>query len=124
MPNVPAALTSNMMLPLMRILSTSSTHQPLRTMKLLHISDLHVGRSLYKYNLGQCQREIFDEIIRLAADTQPDVMMIAGDIFDKAVPSGEAYTIFDTFLSDLTEALPRLEILIIAGNHDSAERLQ
>ena len=93
-------------------------------MKLLHISDLHVGRSLYKYNLGQCQREIFDEIIRLAADTQPDVMMIAGDIFDKPVPSGESYTIFDTFLSSLTETLPDLTVLIIAGNHDSAERLQ
>lgn len=93
-------------------------------MKLLHISDLHVGRSLYKYNLGQCQREILDEIIRLAADAQPDVMMIAGDIFDKPVPSGEAYTIFDTFLSKLTETLPHLTVLIIAGNHDSAERLQ
>lgn len=91
---------------------------------MLHISDLHVGRSLYKYNMGQCQREIFNEIIRLAADAQPDVLMIAGDIFDKPVPSGEAYVLFDTFLNDLTERLPDLTILVIAGNHDSAERLQ
>ena len=93
-------------------------------MKLFHISDLHIGRSLHKYNLGQCQREGFDEIIRLAVEAQPDVMMIAGDIFDKPVPSGEAYTVFDTFLNDLTDALPRMTVLIIAGNHDSAERLQ
>lgn len=93
-------------------------------MKLFHISDLHIGRSLHKYNLGQCQREVFDEIIRLAVEAQPDVMMIAGDIFDKPIPSGEAYTVFDTFLNDLTDALPRMTVLIIAGNHDSAERLQ
>lgn len=93
-------------------------------MKLFHISDLHIGRSLHKYNLGQCQREVFDEMIRLAVEAQPDVMMIAGDIFDKPVPSGEAYTLFDTFLNDLTDALPQMTVLIIAGNHDSAERLQ
>ncbi|MDD7388730.1 MAG: exonuclease SbcCD subunit D [Lachnospiraceae bacterium] len=93
-------------------------------MKLFHISDLHIGRLLHRYNLGSCQQEVFDEIIRLAVEAQPDVMMIAGDIFDKPVPSGEAYTIFDTFLNDLTDALPQMTVLIIAGNHDSAERLQ
>lgn len=93
-------------------------------MKLFHISDLHIGRSLHKYNLGQCQREVLDEIIRLSEEAGPDVMMISGDIFDKPVPSGEAYTVFDTFLNNLTDALPKLTVLIIAGNHDSAERLQ
>ncbi len=93
-------------------------------MKLFHISDLHIGRSLHKYNLAKCQHEILNQIIALACEAQPDVMMIAGDIFDKSVPSGEAYTIFDTFLNHLTEALPEMTVLIIAGNHDSAERLQ
>lgn len=93
-------------------------------MKLFHISDLHIGRSLHKYSLRQCQKAVLDDIIRLAVVEQPDVMMIAGDIFDKPVPSGEAYTVFDTFLINLTEALPRMTVLIIAGNHDSAERLQ
>lgn len=93
-------------------------------MKLFHISDLHIGRSLHKYNLVQCQTEMLEEIICLARREQPDVMMIAGDIFDKPVPSGEAYTVFDTFLNHLAEAMPQMTILIIAGNHDSAERLQ
>lgn len=93
-------------------------------MKLFHISDLHIGRSLHKYNLAQCQKDILEEIIHLAQKEQPDVMMISGDIFDKSVPSGEAYTVFDTFLNRLTEAMPQMTVLIIAGNHDSAERLQ
>lgn len=93
-------------------------------MKLFHISDLHIGRSLHKYNLAECQREILEEIIHLTQREQPDVLIIAGDIFDKPVPSGEAYTVFDTFLNHLTEVLPQMTILMIAGNHDSAERLQ
>lgn len=93
-------------------------------MKLFHISDLHIGRSLHKYNLAECQREVLEEIIRQAQKEQPDVLMIARDIFDKPVPSGEAYTVFDAFLNHLTEVLPKMTILMIAGNHDSAERLQ
>jgi exonuclease SbcD len=93
-------------------------------MKLFHISDLHIGRSLHKYNLGECQCQVLDEIIRMACEENPDVMMIAGDIFDKSVPSGEAYTIFDDFLNHLTDAMPQMTVLMIAGNHDSAERLQ
>ncbi|MDO5411202.1 MAG: exonuclease SbcCD subunit D [Lachnospiraceae bacterium] len=93
-------------------------------MKLFHISDLHIGRYLHKYNLVSCQREVLDGIIQLAKREQPDVLMIAGDIFDKSVPSGEAYTVFDTFLNRVTEELPELTVLMIAGNHDSAERLQ
>lgn len=93
-------------------------------MKLFHIADLHIGRSLHQYSLAACQREILDQIVELAKEAQPDVMMMAGDIFDKSVPSGEAYTIFDTFLNHLADALPQLTVLIIAGNHDSAERLQ
>lgn len=93
-------------------------------MKLFHISDLHIGRSLHKYNLAECQQEILEDIVDQAQKEQPDVLVIAGDIFDKPVPSGEAYTVFDRFLNHLTEVLPQMTILIIAGNHDSAERLQ
>ena len=93
-------------------------------MKLFHISDLHIGRSLHKYNLAECQRKILEDVIIQAQKEQPDALLIAGDIFDKPVPSGEAYTVFDTFLNDLTEAMPQMAVFVIAGNHDSAERLQ
>lgn len=93
-------------------------------MKLFHIGDLHIGRYLHKYSLAECQREMLHRIVELVGQEKPDALLIAGDVFDKSVPSGEAYTIFDTFLEEVTEAAPDMTVLMIAGNHDSAERLQ
>lgn len=93
-------------------------------MKLFHIGDLHIGRYLHKYNLAECQREMLHRITELVRQEKPDALLIAGDVFDKSVPSGEAYTIFDQFLEEVTEAAPEMTVLMIAGNHDSAERLQ
>lgn len=93
-------------------------------MKLFHISDLHIGRQLYQYSLAECQRAVLKQITELTVQEQPDVLIIAGDIFDRSVPSGEAYTILDEFLSELTDRMEQLVILIIAGNHDSTERLR
>jgi len=93
-------------------------------MKLFHISDLHIGKQLHYYNLRDNQIEILDRIVELAKEHRPDVIIIAGDIYDKSVPSAEATTIFDGFLNSLSDITPNIPVLIIAGNHDSAERLK
>jgi exonuclease SbcD len=92
-------------------------------MKLFHISDLHIGKQLHYYNLKDNQVEILKQIVDKANEYRPDSIIIAGDIYDKSVPSAEAYTIFNQFLIDLSDIRPSIPILIIAGNHDSAERL-
>lgn len=92
-------------------------------MKLFHISDLHIGKQLHYYNLKDNQIEILTQIVDKAKEYRPDVIMIAGDIYDKSVPSAEAYAIFDRFLIELSQITPSIPVLVIAGNHDSAERL-
>ncbi len=92
-------------------------------MKLFHISDLHIGKQLHYYNLKDNQIEILKQIVDKAKEYRPDVILIAGDIYDKSVPSAEAYAIFDHFLTELSEIIPSIPVLMIAGNHDSAERL-
>lgn len=92
-------------------------------MKLFHISDLHIGKQLHFYNLRDNQLEILSQIVDQAKEHHPDAIIIAGDIYDKSVPSAEAYTIFDQFLNDLSDITPSIPVMIIAGNHDSAERL-
>lgn len=92
-------------------------------MRIFHISDLHIGKQLYLYSLIEEQKAVLAQIVKKIDEYRPDVLLIAGDIFDKSVPSAEAYTVFDNFLNDLTSLEHSFEILIIAGNHDSAERL-
>lgn len=92
-------------------------------MKIFHLSDLHIGKQLHYYNLKRNQQAVLHQIVERAKEHQPDVILICGDIFDKSVPSGEAYTLFDRFLQELTEITPQIPVLIIAGNHDSAQRL-
>lgn len=92
-------------------------------MKIFHISDLHIGKQLHYYNLCENQLRILKQIVEKARQEQPSAIIIAGDIYDKSIPSAEAYMIFNQFLMDLSEIKPSIPILIIAGNHDSAERL-
>lgn len=92
-------------------------------MKIFHLSDLHIGKQLYRYNLAAEQREILAQILRLAATEQPDAVILAGDIYDSPVPSAEAVSVFDHFLTELCELDPQPAILMIAGNHDSAKRI-
>ena len=92
-------------------------------MKIFHLSDLHIGLKLMNRDLGEDQRYILGEIVRIAAERSPDAVVIAGDIYDRPVPSAEAVEIFDAFVSSLSEALPKAEIMMISGNHDSAERM-
>lgn len=93
-------------------------------MKFFHLSDLHIGKQLHHYNLKEDQTAILNEIIGYARDLKPDAILIAGDIYDKSVPSAEAVSIFDDFLTKLSFLTPAIPVLMIAGNHDSAERLE
>lgn len=92
-------------------------------MKIFHISDLHIGKQLNYYSLKENQKAMFHQIIQMMREHKPDVLIIAGDIFDKSMPSGESYTLFDAFLNDVSELTPAVPVCMIAGNHDSPERL-
>ncbi|MCB6200914.1 exonuclease SbcCD subunit D [Extibacter muris] len=92
-------------------------------MRFFHLSDLHIGRQLHHYNLIDDQRKVLKEIAAYAADLHPDAIVIAGDIYDKSVPSAEAVTVFDEFLTALSAIEPSIPILVISGNHDSPGRL-
>ena len=92
-------------------------------MKFFHLSDLHIGLKLMNRDLKEDQIYILNEIVALAVQHKPDAIIIAGDIYDKAVPSAEAVAVFDTFISDLVQQLPGVYILLISGNHDSAPRV-
>lgn len=92
-------------------------------MKMFHLSDLHIGKQLNGYSLKENQEAVLNQIVAYALDLHPDVILICGDIYDKTAPSGEAYTIFGNFLENLSEITPQIPVLIIAGNHDSPERL-
>lgn len=90
-------------------------------MKVLHVSDLHIGKRVNGMSMLDDQRYILRQILDIAEKRQVSVLLIAGDIYDKASPSAEAVTVFDAFLTDAVAA--GLRVLAIPGNHDSAERI-
>ena len=90
-------------------------------MKLIHLSDLHLGKRFKEVSLLEEQGYILNEILKIVDEEKPDGVMIAGDVYDRTVPSGEAVEIFDDFIVKL--AKKKIETLIISGNHDSPERL-
>lgn len=90
-------------------------------MKFFHLSDLHLGRRIYEFSLIDDQKYILKEILRRTDEEHPDAVVIAGDIYDRAVPSAEAVELFDSFLTEL--AGRHIPVLAIAGNHDSPERI-
>lgn len=92
-------------------------------MKFFHLSDLHIGLKLMNHDMREDQEYILSEVIEVAGREKPDAIVIAGDIYDKAVPSAEAVEVFDRFLVGLTEAVPDAVIMMISGNHDSAPRI-
>lgn len=92
-------------------------------MKFFHLSDLHIGKQLHHYSLIQDQEHILNEVIAYVQKLSPDAVVIAGDIYDKSVPSAEAVSLFDEFLTRLADIRPLVPVLIISGNHDSAQRL-
>lgn len=90
-------------------------------MKLIHLSDLHLGKRLNEFSLGEDQEYILNQILQIVEAEQPDAVVIAGDVYDKAIPSVEAVSLFDEFLVRL--AALHIHIFVISGNHDSPERI-
>ena len=90
-------------------------------MKILHLSDLHLGKRLNGYSLLEDQEYILEQILNITCQEQPQAVLIAGDIYDKPVPPAEAVRLFDDFLVRL--AGTGTAVCVISGNHDSADRL-
>lgn len=90
-------------------------------MKLLHLSDLHLGKRLNEYSMLEEQEYILKRILQIADAEKPDGVLIAGDVYDKSVPPAEAVSLFDEFLFQLAER--KLQVFVISGNHDSPERI-
>ena len=90
-------------------------------MNFLHISDLHIGKKLCGKPLMEDQRHILGQILDMAADAGIDALLIAGDIYDKAQPSGEAVELAGWFLTELAKL--KKPCFIVSGNHDSAEQV-
>ena len=90
-------------------------------MKLVHLSDLHLGKRVNEFSMLEDQKHILWEILRIIGQEKPEGVIIAGDVYDKAVPPAEAVALLDEFLVRL--AGMRTEVFIISGNHDSAERI-
>ena len=90
-------------------------------MKLIHLSDLHLGKRISEYSMLEDQEYILKKIINIIDEEKPDGVIIAGDIYDKSIPSAEAVQLFDDFLVRLAER--KLQVFVISGNHDSPERI-
>ena len=90
-------------------------------MKFIHLSDLHLGKRVFDFNLLEDQEYILEEILKVIDSEEPDAVIIAGDIYDRSVPSTEAVELLDEFLFQLSSR--DLQVLLISGNHDSPERL-
>ena len=90
-------------------------------MKFLHLADLHLGKRVNGFSMLEDQAHILRQILAILDDEQPDGVLIAGDVYDKSVPSVEAVELLDGFLTELrARGIP---VLLISGNHDSPERL-
>lgn len=105
------------------LIKKNTAKERTKPMKLFHLSDLHIGIKLYNHDLREEQEHLFGQITGYVKNYKPDVILIAGDIYDKAVPSAEAVQLFDSFLQSLYDACGKSEIMIISGNHDSAQRI-
>ncbi|MBQ9009389.1 MAG: exonuclease subunit SbcD, partial [Clostridia bacterium] len=90
-------------------------------MKLIHLSDLHIGKRVNEFSMLEDQKFILSRILSIIEDEQPDGVLLAGDIYDKTVPSAEAVALFDHFLVRLSQLGPA--VFLISGNHDSPERI-
>ena len=90
-------------------------------MKFFHLADLHLGKRVNGFPMIEDQKIILDQILELADSEHPDAVMIAGDVYDKSIPSVEAVNLMDDFLVELVRR--KLQVFVISGNHDSAERV-
>ena len=91
--------------------------------KFLHTADLHLGKIFYDHSLGEDQAVMLENLARILEDDSCSVLVIAGDVYDRSIPSPEAVELFGAFLGNVKNRRPSLEILVTPGNHDSAARL-
>lgn len=90
-------------------------------MRLMHLSDLHLGIKVYEFDLFEDQKYMLDNIIKIAKAKDVDGIMISGDVYDRPIPPAESVALFDSFLTRLSEE--GIKAYITSGNHDSQERL-
>lgn len=91
-------------------------------MKILHLADLHIGKMIYEQSLLEDQKYMLQQIIEIVKQEKIGAVLIAGDIYDRSVPPGEAVEVLNDFLNTLIKQL-KVKVFMIAGNHDSKERL-
>lgn len=92
-------------------------------MRILHTADWHLGKVVNEFSMLEDQQHFLDHLIQLIKDYQVDLLMMAGDLYDRSVPPKEAVNLFNDFLNRM-QAEIEIPILIISGNHDSNERLE
>ena len=90
-------------------------------MRLMHLSDLHLGKRVYEFSMYEDQKYILKQILEIAGEQKADAVLISGDVYDKPIPPAEAVQLFDDFLTALSDR--KVPVYVISGNHDSAERL-
>lgn len=90
-------------------------------MKFIHTADLHIGKRVCEHSMLDDQKHILNEILKIVDKEKPDALLIAGDVYDKSVPSAEAVEVLDNFLVDLS--MRGTKTFVLSGNHDSAERI-
>lgn len=93
-------------------------------MKLLHTSDWHLGHLLYEYDRTEEHRDFLAQLAAIVRDEQPDAMVVSGDVFHYSNPSAAAQRLFTDALLEIHKACPSMQTVVVAGNHDSASRLE
>ena len=92
-------------------------------MKILHVADLHFGKTFAGQDLNEDQRDWCNKFVELVKTEKPSAVLIAGDVYDRATPNGDAVDLLDGFLTSLLAVDDHLHVMIVAGNHDSGQRL-
>ena len=92
--------------------------------KIIHTSDWHLGQNFYGYDRSEEQDHFLRQLVDIVRQHQPDALLVSGDIFHTAAPSSAAVTLYVNAMLDIHNACPKMAIVVIAGNHDSASRLQ
>jgi len=93
-------------------------------MKVLHTSDWHLGQTFYDYDRSEDDKEMLRHIKEIAIEEQPDVLVVCGDIYHISAPSTTAQKMFNRAILEISQKCPEMTIVITAGNHDSASRLE
>jgi exonuclease SbcD len=97
-------------------------HQEVRQMRIIHTADWHIGRLFHGVNLLEDQQYVLENFIALIKESRPDVILISGDVYDRALPPGDAVRLFGEVLTRISRD-SQVPVIIIAGNHDHPERL-